>query len=121
MYGPNGTGQIRVIFYEGDANTGMNAITGTGGNTLGDWTAGITYPIVNESPLQLSLSVYAPLGFPTVNIIRPADREIVADVYNQNLEGMIDAINYYPSKQCCLKACLNFVLQVFVPEEQNQD
>ena len=93
MYGPDGTDQIRVIFYEGDANTGMDALTGTGGNTLGDWTEGVTYPIVNETPLQLNLGVYAPLGFPTVNIIRPSDREIVADVYNQNLQGMIDAIN----------------------------
>jgi len=93
MYGPQGTDQIRVIFYEGDASTDMNALLGISGNTLGDWTEGVTFPIVNESPLQLDLSVYAPLGFPTVNIIRPSDREITHDVYNQNLQGMINAIN----------------------------
>ncbi len=93
MYGPDGTDQIRVIFYEGDANTGMDALLGTGGNTLGNWTEGVTYPIVNETPLQLDLGVYAPLGFPTVNIIRPSDREIIADVYNQNLAGMEASIN----------------------------
>ncbi|MCG8330271.1 MAG: T9SS type A sorting domain-containing protein [Chitinophagales bacterium] len=93
MYGPDGTDQIRVIFYEGDANTNMNDLNGTGSNTLGNWLEGVTYPIVNESPIQLDLSVYAPFGFPTVSVIRPSDREITADIYNYNLQQMIDAIN----------------------------
>ncbi|MCH2199924.1 MAG: T9SS type A sorting domain-containing protein [Flavobacteriales bacterium] len=93
-YGPNGTNQLRVVYYEGDANTGMDAITGTGGNTLGDWTDGITYPIVNESPLTLDLGIWAPLGFPTVNIVRPSDYEIVADTYDQwSFEDQVNAIN----------------------------
>lgn len=93
-YGPNGTNQLRVIFYEGDASTGLDAIMGTGGNTIGDWTNGSTYPIVNESPLSLDLNIWAPLGFPTVNVIRPSDYEIVLDTYNiYSGEGQVDAIN----------------------------
>jgi len=92
-YGPDGTDQIRVIFYEGDGGTGMNALNGTGGNTLGDWVTGTDYAIINESPLQLDLNVYAPQGFPTISVIRPSDREITHDVWDQNLQQMINAIN----------------------------
>ena len=91
--GPNGTNEIRVIFYEGDAATTAADLAGTGNNTQGDWITGANYPIVNESPLQLNLNIYAPLGFPTINVIRPGDREITADVWDQNLAGMVNAVN----------------------------
>ncbi len=92
-WGPDGTDQIRVIFYEGDGQTGMDALNGTGGNTLGDWVTGVTYQIVNESPIQLDLNVFAPQGFPTINIIRPGDYEIVGDPWNEDLAGMEAVIN----------------------------
>lgn len=91
--GPDGTNEIRVIFYEADGSTNQADLEGTGTNTLGDWITGVTYPIVNESPLQLSGSVYWPQGFPTINVIRPADREITDDVWNQNLAGMVSSVN----------------------------
>ena len=54
----------------------------------------MTYPIVNESPLSLDMNIWAPLGFPTVNVIRPSDYEIVLDTYNlYSLEQQVDAIN----------------------------
>lgn len=90
MYGPDGTDQLRVMFYEGDANTTMADLEGTTSNTMGNWIEGTTYPIVNESPLQLDLSVYAPQGFPTVSIIRPSDYEITADVWNATSLGQIE-------------------------------
>ncbi|MBK9288093.1 MAG: T9SS type A sorting domain-containing protein [Flavobacteriales bacterium] len=34
-----------------------------------------------------------PLGFPTVSLIRPSDKEIVADIYDQNYNQMVAAIN----------------------------
>ncbi|MCB0753984.1 MAG: T9SS type A sorting domain-containing protein [Flavobacteriales bacterium] len=93
--GPNGTNEIRVIFYEADASTTLADLQGTGSNTQGDWITGTNYPIVNESaPLSLQGSVYWPQGFPTINVIRPGDREITDDVWNQNLQGMIDAVNH---------------------------
>ncbi len=91
--GPNGTNEIRVIFYEADASTTQADLEGTGSNTLGDWITGVNYPIVNESPLQLSGSIFWPAGFPTINVIRPGDREITDDVWNQNLAGMVSAVN----------------------------
>lgn len=93
-YGPNGTNQLRVIFYEGDANTTLTDLQGTGNSTLGNWLEGSSYPFVNESPLSLNLNIWAPLGFPTVNIVRPGDYEIVADTWNiLSFEGQVNAIN----------------------------
>lgn len=92
MFGPEGTDQIVVIFYEGDASTGEDALNGTGGATLGDWVTGVSYPIINESPLQLDLNLYAPYGFPTINLIRPSDKEIIEDMWNYNLDGMVTSV-----------------------------
>ncbi|MFT6626254.1 MAG: thiol-disulfide isomerase/thioredoxin [Flavobacteriales bacterium] len=93
-YGPNGTNQVRVVFYEADAETTQADLEGTGTSTQGDWITGVTYPIVNESPLQLSGGEYWPLGFPTVNVIRPSDGVIVADPWNQTtFESFVAAVN----------------------------
>ena len=93
-YGPDGTNQLRVIFYEADATTTLADVQGTGSATLGDWTDGVTYPIINESPLTLDLNIWAPLGFPTVNVIRPSDYEIVLDTWNLlSFDAQVDAIN----------------------------
>lgn len=87
-YGPMGTNQIEIIFYEGDAATGEADLYGTGSSTLGDWVTGVPYPIINESPLTLNLNLYAPLGFPTISMIRPSDREITHDMWDFNLAEM---------------------------------
>lgn len=93
-YGPNGTNQLRVIFYEGDAETTQADLEGTGTSTLGNWLDGITYPVVDENPLSLDLSIWAPFGFPTVNVIRPSDYEIVMDTYNlYSADEQVTAIN----------------------------
>jgi hypothetical protein len=92
-YGPDGTNEVRVLFYEGDAGTDDAAMTGTG-NTLGDWTDGSSYPMVNESPLTLDLSIWAPEGFPTVNVIRPSDKQIVADAWQAgSVDDIVNIIN----------------------------
>ncbi|MEZ5171924.1 MAG: hypothetical protein R2850_00025 [Bacteroidia bacterium] len=93
LYGPNGTNQLRVVFYEGDATTDMSDLQGTGSGSQGDWLTGTTYPVVNGS-LSLNLSIWAPEGFPTVNVIRPSDKKIVADTWNVfTLQGQLDVIN----------------------------
>jgi hypothetical protein len=85
---------VRVVFYEADAETTQADLEGTGTSTQGDWITGVTYPIVNESPLQLSGGEYWPLGFPTVNVIRPSDGVIVADPWNQTtFESFVAAVN----------------------------
>ena len=82
QYGATGTDEVVVLFYEGDAATAANALNGTGGSTQGDWVTGATYPIINESPLQLNLNIYAPTGFPTINVICPSDKKIKEDLWN---------------------------------------
>jgi thiol-disulfide isomerase/thioredoxin len=81
-FGPNGTDDIVVLFYEGDAATTLADLNGTGGNTQGDWVTGTPYPIINDSPLNLSTNIYAPLGFPTINVICPSDKKIKADLWD---------------------------------------
>lgn len=94
--GQGGTNQAVILFYEGDATTDNASLAGTGGNTQGDWLTGSSYPFINESPLTLNLNVYAPEGFPTVNIINPADKKIVADVWNYTSTASIkDLVDDY--------------------------
>lgn len=99
-YGPTGSNQVRVMFYEADASTTQADLEGTGGNTQGDWITGVDYPIINETPLQLSGAKYWPLGFPTINVINPVTKEIEADLWDnwgandaQSLADMINVID----------------------------
>jgi len=92
-YGPDGTDQIRVIAYEGLSDSFASELYGNTPNSIGNWVTGIPYPIVNQNPVLISLDTFAPYGFPTVNVIRPSDKEIVSDLFDQNLQGMIDTIN----------------------------
>lgn len=95
-FGPDGTDEVVVIFYEGDTSTGSDELNGISGNTLGDWVTGVSYIIIDETDaaaVNAINNVYAPQGFPTVNVICPSTKTIIADVYNQNLPGMISAIN----------------------------
>ena len=92
-FGPEGTNQIEIIFYEGDVSTTSADLNGTGNNTLGDWVTGVPFPIVDETgSLSLDLNVYAPEGFPTISVIRPSDREITHDMWNFNLAMMEQAV-----------------------------
>ncbi|MBK8340555.1 MAG: T9SS type A sorting domain-containing protein [Flavobacteriales bacterium] len=92
-YGPNGTDQLRILFYEADASTTMADLQGLTGGSQGDWLTGTSYPVVNEAPLTLAGSVGWPLGFPTVSLIRPSDKEIVEDMWNFSYAQMVNSIN----------------------------
>lgn len=81
QYGPNGTDQIRVLFYEADPSTNLADLQGTGTNTQGDWLTGSTYPFIDETTLSLSGANYWPLGFPTINVI-DLNGTIQADLYD---------------------------------------
>ncbi|MCH2228788.1 MAG: T9SS type A sorting domain-containing protein [Crocinitomicaceae bacterium] len=100
-YGPNGTDQVRVLFYEADESTGLNALQGTGGSTQGDWLTDVEYPVINEAPVTLSGAKYWPLGYPTINVINPINGVIEADLYDSwnpsnapaSLSAMVDVID----------------------------
>lgn len=93
-FGPDGTDELVVLFYEGDATTNAQDLDGTDPSSQGDWITGANYPIINESPVQLNLSIYAPEGFPTINLISCADKKIKADFfYDQNQNTAIGLAN----------------------------
>jgi hypothetical protein len=48
VYGPAGSGEIGVLFIEGDASTGQSDLEGNG-NTQGNWIAGTPYPIIDNA------------------------------------------------------------------------
>jgi len=87
QFGPNGTDQVHVMFYEGDAGTTLADLEGTTSGTMGNWLEGTDYPVVNESPVTLDLNIWAPLGYPTVNVISPNDKKIKADLYDNWFDG----------------------------------
>jgi len=89
IYGEKGQNIARVIFYEGDKATTLLDLQGKTSGTMGDWITGTNYPIINESTISLNLKIYAPLGFPTINVICPATKKIVADLFDsQSLAAM---------------------------------
>lgn len=67
-YGPNGTNEMRVLWVEGDPSTDNSTIYG-GGNSLGNWTAGVSYPIATSETIA---SLYGLTGYPTVLLICPS-------------------------------------------------
>ncbi len=99
QYGPDGTNEVMILYYEGDDMTTLADLQGNTGGSQGDWLTGTEYPVVNEDPLSLSLNVWAPFGFPTINVIRPSDKEIIEDFWNQwtqasnNEEALADMID----------------------------
>ncbi|MBT8228651.1 MAG: redoxin family protein, partial [Bacteroidia bacterium] len=56
-YGPGGTDQVMVFMIEADPNTTQPCIygpSGCSGGSIGDWTAGVTYPILNPPSSEAS-------------------------------------------------------------------
>jgi hypothetical protein len=71
QYGPTGTDEVRVFWIEGDAATGVPLISGIGANTQGDWTAGTTFPLIDDAAASETLQA----GFyPTLYMICPSRR-----------------------------------------------
>lgn len=55
QYGPDGTNEVMVIMIEGDPDTNVDCLynnPGCNSTTLGDWTAGVNYPIVNDDMMS---------------------------------------------------------------------
>lgn len=90
-YGPDGMDQLVVLYIEGDIKTEDATLYGE--NSYGNWVDGVPYPIFNPSVLSNEfLEVFATEGFPTTNVICPATKEIIADVYQDDLSKIIDII-----------------------------
>ena len=67
-YGPDGTDEVMVFYVEGDLNTSINDISGTGNNTLGNYIACSPYPLIDDHvfPFNIGFS-----NFPTLLFICP--------------------------------------------------
>lgn len=66
-YGPDGTDEVMVFAIEGDANTPLSALYGTG-NTQGDWVTGTPYPIIEGESI---IGDYQIAYWPTIYAICP--------------------------------------------------
>ena len=68
-YGP-GTAQnkVRVFFIEGDAQTTLADLNGTGTNTQGNWLTGTPYPIIDDASIANLLQISY---FPTIYKVCP--------------------------------------------------
>lgn len=96
-FGPGGTDQVVIIFYEDDVSTTLADLQGTGPNTQGDWLTGVTYPVINAT--QALPSQYG-AGYPTVSVICPSDKKI-----KSNLFGMADLAAMRTNIQSVIAEC----------------
>ena len=105
-HGPSGgtgvsgstTNDCMVYFIEGDGTTGTNALHGIGGidgTTQGDWTAGVSHPIIDPPAATINTfnSNYAIGHFPTIYMICP-DRSITE-------VGQVNAAALYAAHSNC--------------------
>jgi thiol-disulfide isomerase/thioredoxin len=80
-FGPGGTNEAVILFYEDDVTTTLADINGTTGATQGNWTTGVTYPIINAT---LTLPAQYGTGYPTVSVICPSDKKIKSNLFQFN-------------------------------------
>ena len=71
-YGDGGSGEIGVLFIEGDGSTGLAELQGISGSTLGDWVTGTPYPIIDNAGIGNSYQI---AYYPTIYGICP-DRTV---------------------------------------------
>ncbi len=83
-YGPNGTDQIRVVAAESDADTTLDDLFGTGTNTVGDWTEGVSYNIVDDAAWATYFGI---TYYPSIFIVRP--NRTVVHMYGDELRANI--------------------------------
>ncbi|HYD91497.1 MAG TPA: T9SS type A sorting domain-containing protein, partial [Flavobacterium sp.] len=70
-YGPGGSDQIVVLFIEGDDAQSVNTLYGINDSprpTMGDWTDGASYPIIDSGAIANTLAI---TSFPTCYRICP--------------------------------------------------
>ncbi len=84
QYGPEGTDQIRIIGAEVDAGTTLADIQGTGGNTIGDWTEGVPYNMIDNAAWG---AYFQTPYYPSIFVVRP-DRQVFA-MYTSDVRNLL--------------------------------
>jgi thiol-disulfide isomerase/thioredoxin len=113
-FGPGGTNEVVVLFYEDDTQTTLADLNGTGSNTQGDWVTGVTYPIINGTA-SLPYPEYGE-GYPTVSVICPTDKKIKDNLFGYGTLNEMRAAVQDIIDQCSSAASLteNTALEVSV-------
>jgi len=92
-YGPSGTNEIMVLFLEGDPTTNLADLNGTGANTYGDWTQGVSYPIIDD---PLACDSFINQGFPTLLVVCPVENRYT-EIWKVTVSGLYnDAQGWCP-------------------------
>lgn len=73
QHGPDGDDTWRVYMIESSQTTPASEVYG-GGSSLGDWTAGITFPIINDDATSFGYNVS---GFPAYRLVCPEDKSYI--------------------------------------------
>jgi hypothetical protein len=67
-----------ILSIEGDNTTSHADLLGTGMNTLGNWTDGVTYPVIEDNTMP---GLFGLNFWPTIFLIRPNGNMILANDY----------------------------------------
>jgi len=91
----------KVLFIEGDGNTTLADLQGTGTNTQGDWVTSSLFPIMNPSGVTLNdfISNYNNTAFPTLYLICP-NKKVYQDTINKFPRGTVSTWEYVASNLC---------------------
>ncbi len=102
----------KVLFIEGDVNTTLADLQGTGSNTQGNWVNGTLYPIMNPTATpQAGETSYASFDngfnigfFPTFFVICP-DKKVWQDTLNNTNApwASVKTLEWIASNKCGLK------------------
>ncbi len=91
----------KVMAIEGDANTTLADLQGTGTNTQGDWVTGSLFPIMNPTgvPLNDFLTNYNIVVFPTLYLICP-NKKVYQDTLNSGNKPPVSIWEYVAFSKC---------------------
>jgi len=90
LYGPDGTDEMMVFWFEGDASTNLDCIydlPGCNSSTMGDWTDGVDYPIIDDDDIA---NLYEISYYPTIyhicanRFITNVPQSSAAEIYAMN-------------------------------------
>lgn len=94
VYGPEGEDDMFVMALEADNSTFESCLYGPtdcNSTTLGDWTADVPYPVVNNNFVN---ALYDIAYFPTIYIIYP--NRLVEELGQQSFDGIVEKRNDIP-------------------------
>jgi hypothetical protein len=87
IYGSKASNEVSVLFIEGDGSTPLSHLYGEG-NSMGDWTEGTPYPIIDNSSIA---NLYQIGYYPTLYAICP-DKTVYLVGSNNNVPGLLQNI-----------------------------